>query len=229
MKNLLLSAVLICTVALVAGCAMTASGPDGAVEQDAQTTSSPSENTTENTNSADAGQAGGERTTDASGEAGIAATSPDGTPNGDATGNANASASGGPNVPEGRVLLRFQGDEGTEFSGRCTAGGEEEEVSGSVPDRMTFRLSEGSLDCTLSNDGDGVLRVLLDSGNDRSVYEISASGGEISFSHSASGSSSSVTSSNSSGSSSQSSSVTSSGNSSSSSSSSSVVVQQNSQ
>lgn len=156
------------------------------------------------------------------------AVQPDG---GRGSGDPGGTGAGAASVPDGRVLIRFQGDEGAGFTGTCTVTGDREDVEGTVPDQRSYRLSGGGeLSCELRKTGEGLLRVVLTSGDDRSVYQVNAPDSRLGFSYSGSGASSTTHSSSSASSSDvssgSSSSVTSSN--SSSSSSSSVVVQQNS-
>jgi hypothetical protein len=102
-----------------------------------------------------------------------------------------------------KARLEMQGSEGTEFSGFCTVGDEEKEISGQVPDRFTFDLDGGRLECEIRNDSsDGNLQIAFNAGNAHSVQQVSGGttnltyeNGQVSFSSSSTGSSSSVSSS----------------------------------
>ena len=102
-----------------------------------------------------------------------------------------------------KARLEMQGSEGTEFSGSCTVGDGEQEISGQVPDRFTFDLDGGRLDCEIHKDSsDGNLQIAFNAGNAHSVQQVSGGtvnltyeNGQVSFSSSSTGSSSSVSSS----------------------------------
>ena len=102
-----------------------------------------------------------------------------------------------------KATLEMQGSEGTEFSGSCTVGGEEREIGGQVPERFTFELDGGRLDCEIRKESaDGDLQVAFNAGNAHSAQQVSGGtvkltyeNGQVSFSSSSSGSSSSVSSS----------------------------------
>ena len=93
------------------------------------------------------------------------------------------------------VLLRIEGDSGTTFSGTCTIGDEEEQVDGEVPQRFTYELGGGKLECEITNEGPGGIEIVLRSGNDRSVQRVNTSGAVINLTYSKSGVSTSTTSS----------------------------------
>ncbi len=104
----------------------------------------------------------------------------------------------------GDAVLEMQGDSGTEFSGSCTVGDEETEVSGQVPESFSYELDGERLECELRKEGaDGNLQIDLSVGpNVRSVQQISGGtlnltydNGSISSSVSSSGSGASSTSS----------------------------------
>lgn len=79
--------------------------------------------------------------------------------------------------------LEMKGDSGTEFSGSCTVGDREEEVSGQVPESFDFELGGERLDCEISKESaDGNLQVIFSAGpNTRSVQQIS--GGTLNFTY----------------------------------------------
>lgn len=116
------------------------------------------------------------------------------------------------------ATLGMNGDSGTEFSGSCTVGDEETEVSGQVPESFSYELDGERLECEISKESaDGDLEVVFTAGNNvNSVQRIS--GGTLKFTYE-NGRLTSSTSSGSSGSSSSSSQVVSSSQSGSSSSS----------
>lgn len=73
-----------------------------------------------------------------------------------------------------QAVLEMEGSEGTEFSGSCTVGDEETEISGQVPDRFTYDLDGNRLDCEIRKESaDGDLKVTFTSGNAHSVQQIS--------------------------------------------------------
>lgn len=102
-----------------------------------------------------------------------------------------------------KARLEMTGSEGTEFSGSCTVGNAEQEISGQVPDSFTFDLDGGRLDCEIRKESaDGNLQIAFNAGNAHSVQQVSGGtinltyeNGQVSFSSSSSGSSSSVSSS----------------------------------
>ena len=98
-------------------------------------------------------------------------------------------------VGEDEVVMRLKGDEGVEFSGTCSVGGEEQEIKGKVPDEFTFGLDGGELECEIRKEGgDGALKMVLVSGNDRVVQKVSGDS-TLKFTYSDDGVSSSTTSS----------------------------------
>ncbi len=121
------------------------------------------------------------------------------------------------------VTLKIEGDPGTEFTGVCSAGDQEEELAGETPRSFVYSLPEGQkLNCEIRKSGpdSGILKVTLTAPGNNIVQTINTPGGSLNLSFSESG----VTSSSSSASSSSSSIVqqsSSSGNSSS-------IVQQSS-
>jgi hypothetical protein len=116
------------------------------------------------------------------------------------------------------ITLSIEGDPGTGFSGTCSVGDEENELSGQVPESFGYDLEGQQLECEIRQEGAGSLKILLTGPGDRIEQQINNPGGTISLvyskngvSSSTSGSSSSVNQvvSNSSGGSSSSSSVSS--------------------
>ena len=75
-------------------------------------------------------------------------------------------------VEDGQVVLSMRGDEGTEFSGTCSVGGEEKDIKGQVPQEFTFELGGGELECEVRNEGEGTLKMVLVSGDDRLVQKV---------------------------------------------------------
>jgi hypothetical protein len=98
----------------------------------------------------------------------------------------------------GKVTLEIGGDPGTAFSGTCSAGDEESELSGEVPDSFSYDLGGRQLDCEIRKEsaGSGALELLLTGpGGDRVQQRTDSPGGTISLSYSENGVSSSSTSS----------------------------------
>lgn len=96
-------------------------------------------------------------------------------------------------VGDGEVLLKLKGDEGVEFSGTCSVGGEEQEIQGQVPEEFTFALDGDELECEVRKEGDGTLKLVLLSGDDRISQRVSGDG-TLKFSYSGNGVSSSTSS-----------------------------------
>jgi hypothetical protein len=107
------------------------------------------------------------------------------------TGNAEAGGDSGTD----QANLEIKGGPRTEFSGSCTVGdGKLEEISGQVPQSLTYDLNGQPLKCEIKSEGE--IQVTLTHGNDRSVQRISGGtlnlayeNGSISSSTSSSGSS----------------------------------------
>ncbi len=81
-----------------------------------------------------------------------------------------------------KVALEIEGSPKTEFSGMCTVGDEENAISGSVPERFSYNLENGQkLECEIRKEDEyaGDLRLILNSGNSRSVQQTKTSGGTI--------------------------------------------------
>ena len=100
----------------------------------------------------------------------------------------------GQSAPAGEAVLRMKGDEGVEFSGTCSVGGETQEIEGQVPEEFTFVLDGDELECEFETQGDGMLKMVLVHGNDRIVQKVSG-GSTTEFSYSGNGVSSSTSSS----------------------------------
>jgi hypothetical protein len=78
----------------------------------------------------------------------------------------------------GSVTLRFAGDKGTPFSGTCSVGGEEHEISARDPQSFQYELNGRKLACEIrKQEVQGVeLKVSLKAGNTRFVQR--SEGGE---------------------------------------------------
>lgn len=72
----------------------------------------------------------------------------------------------------GNVMLRVAGDKGTPFSGTCSVGDEEHDISGRVPQRFKYDLNDRKLVCEIrKQDARGAeLNVVLKGENTRSVH-----------------------------------------------------------
>ena len=62
------------------------------------------------------------------------------------------------------ATLEIEGDLGTGFSGTCTIGDEEREVSGQVPERFVFEVIGQRLECEISKRSRGAMNIVLDAG-----------------------------------------------------------------
>jgi hypothetical protein len=96
------------------------------------------------------------------------------------------------------VTLSIDGDPGTEFSGTCSVGDEENELSGQVPESFGYDLEGQQLECEIRQEGAGSLKILLTGPGDRIEQQINNPGGIISLAYSENGVSSSTSSSGSS-------------------------------
>jgi hypothetical protein len=78
----------------------------------------------------------------------------------------------------GSVTLRLAGDKGTPFSGTCSVGGEEHDISARVPQSFEYELNGSKLACEIrKQETQGVeLKVSLNAGNTRFVQQ--SEGGE---------------------------------------------------
>lgn len=93
------------------------------------------------------------------------------------------------------VTLRLEGDPGTEFSGVCSVGGEEEELDGQVPESFVYELNGQELECEIRKGTDaGNLTVLLTAPGNNIVQQTSTPGGTINLMFSENGVSSSTSS-----------------------------------
>ena len=104
--------------------------------------------------------------------------------------------SGGGSVQE--VTLSIEGDSGTEFSGTCNVGDEENELSGQVPESFGYDLEGQQLECEIRQEDAGSLEILLTGPGDRIEQQTNNPGGTISLAYSENGVSSSTSSSGSS-------------------------------
>jgi hypothetical protein len=96
------------------------------------------------------------------------------------------------------VTLSIEGDPGTGFSGTCSVGNEENELSGQVPESFGYDLEGQQLECEIRQEGAGSLKILLTGPGDRIEQRINNPGGTISLVYSENGVSSSTSSSGSS-------------------------------
>jgi hypothetical protein len=96
------------------------------------------------------------------------------------------------------VTLSIEGDPGTEFSGTCNFGDEENELSGQVPESFGYDLQGQQLECKIRQEGAGSLKIFLTGPGDRIQQQINNPGGTISLAYSENGVSSSTSSSGSS-------------------------------
>ncbi len=96
------------------------------------------------------------------------------------------------------VTLSIEGDTGTGFSGTCSVGGEENELSGQVPESFGYDLEGQQLECEIRQEDTGSLEILLTGPGDRIEQRINAPGGTINLVYSENGVSSSTSSSGSS-------------------------------
>ncbi len=90
------------------------------------------------------------------------------------------------------IMLEIEGSPGTEFSGTCAVGDEEDELAGQVPQRVTYRLDGQRISCEFRKDGadPGNLKVILSGPGNRIVQQTNAGTGTINLTLSGSGSSS---------------------------------------
>jgi len=108
-------------------------------------------------------------------------------------------ANGGPV----EAVLRIEGEPGTEFSGHCAVGSERDALGGQVPQTVVYKFAGANLECEIRQQSEGVLKVVLEAGNDRVVQRISSPGGTVRFTYSGNAVSSTTVSSSSSSSISQ--------------------------
>jgi hypothetical protein len=96
------------------------------------------------------------------------------------------------------ITLSIEGDPETRFSGTCSVGDEENELSGQVPESFGYDLEGQQLECEIRQEGAGSLKILLTGPGDRIEQQINNPGGTISLVYSENGVSSSTSSSGSS-------------------------------
>ena len=104
-------------------------------------------------------------------------------------------STGGGRTRSEEAMLEIKGDSGTEFSGSCTVGDEENEISGQAPQSFVYELNGRRLDCQIRKDSSGGnLQLIFTAGGTRAVQQISGGAlnltydnGMISFSSSGSG------------------------------------------
>lgn len=85
------------------------------------------------------------------------------------------------------ATLRLEGDAGTNFTGICTTGAEEEVLVGQVPKSYSFDLQGRTLSCQIKkqSSGNGSLRtVLLAGDNTRSIQQTRSQDSIINISYS---------------------------------------------
>lgn len=77
----------------------------------------------------------------------------------------------------GEAVLKFGGTDGTRFSGTCTVGDEEREISGEAPQSYTFALDGRGLECEIRKQDPGdTLKIVFAAEGTRSVQRVG--GGE---------------------------------------------------
>ena len=101
-------------------------------------------------------------------------------------------------APSGEVTLKIEGNPGTEFSGTCIVGSEEEKISGRVPKRFNFEPVGQPLECEISkqSSNSGEMKVEFSAGDDtNSVQQTSTQGSSLTLQYDGHGSTALVTSS----------------------------------
>ena len=102
-------------------------------------------------------------------------------------------------APSGEVTLKIEGSPGTEFSGTCIIGGEEEKkVSGSVPKRFIYKPDGQRLECEIrkQSSNSGEMKVEFSAGgHTNSVQQTSIQGGSLTLRYDGHGSTAVVSSS----------------------------------
>ena len=87
------------------------------------------------------------------------------------------------------IVLRLEGDAGTNFSGFCTTGAEDSVLVGQVPKSYSFDLQGQGLSCQIKKQspGNGSLRAILLAGdNTRSIQQTESQESTISIAYSGS-------------------------------------------
>ncbi len=95
----------------------------------------------------------------------------------------------------GRVreaTLEFQGDPETAFSGTCTIGDEEREVSGQVPGHFVFKLDGQKLECEIHKQSTGAMNIVLDAGGAENMQLTNSQLATVRIAYSGEGYSSSI-------------------------------------
>lgn len=87
------------------------------------------------------------------------------------------------NVRPGRVRLKIAGEPGARFSGTCTRGDEEREVSGQVPGRFVFEPEGREMECDLRNGGPeaGSLEFSVTAGGENQKQRVRVTGDTMNF------------------------------------------------
>ncbi len=102
-------------------------------------------------------------------------------------------------APSGEVTLKIEGSPGTEFSGTCIIGGEEEKkLSGRVPKRFIYDLDGQRLECEISkqSSNSGQMKVEFSAGgHTNSVQQTSTQGRSLTLRYDGHGSTALVSSS----------------------------------
>ena len=101
-------------------------------------------------------------------------------------------------APSGEVTLKIEGSPGTEFSGTCIVGGEEEKISGRVPKRFIYELDGQRLECEIrmQSSNSGQMKVeFIAKDHTNSVQQTSTQGGSITLRYDGHGSTALVSSS----------------------------------
>jgi hypothetical protein len=96
----------------------------------------------------------------------------------------NSGDSGG-GLP-GKVILKIDGEPGALFSGTCTVGGEEREVSGQVPGRFVYEPEGREVECEIQNRGPdaGPLEFSVTADGSNRKQKVKVTGDTMSFSFS---------------------------------------------
>ncbi|MGF1470688.1 MAG: hypothetical protein ACFB50_02980 [Rubrobacteraceae bacterium] len=90
----------------------------------------------------------------------------------------------------GEVRLRIGGEAGARFSGTCSVGGTERDISGRVPGQYGFDLNGRELECEIRNLDPGALKVVFTADGTRHTQQTNAPGGTLRISYAGNGSSS---------------------------------------
>jgi hypothetical protein len=79
------------------------------------------------------------------------------------------------------VTLKVGGDQGTSFSGMCSAGGRKEVLEGRVPERYVYRPGESKLECEIRKESEGTLEIAVTGEGVDSVQRTDTQVGTIRF------------------------------------------------